>query len=344
MAEAEHMVALNREYEPRGVRIVGISLDSSKAKMMEVCREKGFSWPQYFDGKVWENAISTEWGVTGIPILFLISPDGAVLWKGNGGVEKELEKFLKSHPPRLLDAKQMAEAGATLDKVEKMISGGEFSAAIKSFGQIPGDARGDSKLGPRIEGIMKQLEEHASKSLEEAEKLIDEKKFGEAVMKLRDVGRLTGLPAAEEASKRAKLVLAMPEAKAQIEAAERAEREKDRAARADEALAVARKSQEAKKDEHAYNQYKAIVSAFANTPAAAAAKEQVKKYEQDAEFVKRVVSVGNENRARSVLNLAANYKEAGRMEQAKEKYQAVIDQYPGTKAAEEAKKELNSLK
>jgi tetratricopeptide (TPR) repeat protein len=307
-----------------------------------VCQEKGFTWPQFFVNR--QQPVAQEWGVSGIPMLFLISPDGEVLWKGHGGVEKALEKFIKTHPPRLLDPKQMAEAAATLDKVEKLISGGEYSNAIKSFGKIPADARAEATLGPRIDAIMKQLEEHASKSLEEAEKLIDEKKFGEAVIKLRDIAKLTGLPAADEASKRAKAVLAMPEAKAQIEAAERAEREKDRASRADEALAAARKSQEAKKDEQAYNQYRAIVSAFANTPAAGAASEEVKKYEQDPEFVKRVVSVGNETRARSVLNLAANYKSAGRTEQAKEKYQAVIDQYPGTKAAEEAKKELKTLK
>ncbi len=345
MAEADHMVRLKNDYEPKGVRIIGISLDSSRAKMIDVCRDQGFTWPQYFDGKVWQNAISTEWGVRGIPATFIISPDGVVLWKGHpASIDRPLEQFLKSHPPRLLDPKQMAEATATLDKVEKLISGGEVSAAIKSFGKIPADARADSTLGPRIETIMKQLEDHASQSISDAEKLIEEKKFGEAVIKLRDVGRLTGLPAAEAASKRAKEVLAMPEAKAQIEAAERAEKEKERSARADEALAAARKTQEAKRDEQAYNQFKAIVTAFPNTPAGAAAGEEVKKYEKDPQFVKRVLNVANESKATSLLNLAANYKAAGRTELAKEKYQAVLDQYPGTNAAEEATTELKNRK
>src|ERR1051325_2610102 len=67
MAEADHMVSLKDQYESKGVQIVGISLDQNKSQMIKTAKEKGFAWPQYFDGKVWQNEIATEWGVRGIP-------------------------------------------------------------------------------------------------------------------------------------------------------------------------------------------------------------------------------------------------------------------------------------
>src|SRR6185295_16120540 len=134
-------------------------------QMIKTAKENGFTWPQYFDGKVWQNAIATEWGVRSIPATFIIGPEGDVLWKGHpAGIDKPLEQLLKAHPPRMLDGKQMAEATAALDKAELLVRSGEFAAAIKSFGKIPADAKSDSQLGPRVEEMMKQLEGHASKT------------------------------------------------------------------------------------------------------------------------------------------------------------------------------------
>src|ERR1051325_9246285 len=82
MAEADHMVSLNDEYQSKGVQFIGISLDSNKSQMIKIAKEKGFTWPHYFDGKVWQNAIVTEWGVHAIPFTFILSPEGEVLWKG----------------------------------------------------------------------------------------------------------------------------------------------------------------------------------------------------------------------------------------------------------------------
>jgi thiol-disulfide isomerase/thioredoxin len=83
MNEAGHMVELSKKYADKGVQFVGISLDKVKAKMLKVAKEKGFAWPQQFDGKVSKNAVAVEWGVNSIPQTFVISPEGEVLWRGH---------------------------------------------------------------------------------------------------------------------------------------------------------------------------------------------------------------------------------------------------------------------
>src|SRR2546423_6747625 len=61
MAMADEMVAMNKEYSPKGLQMVGISLDQDRGSLDRVVKERRFAWPQYFDGKGWENAIWKQW-------------------------------------------------------------------------------------------------------------------------------------------------------------------------------------------------------------------------------------------------------------------------------------------
>jgi thiol-disulfide isomerase/thioredoxin len=119
MAEAEHMVKINDQYGKQGLQMVGISLDANQGEMMQVAKQKGFAWPQYFDGKVWSNTIAQTWGVDSIPRTFLIGPQGDVLWTGHpGAIDQALADAFKNHPPQLVDPKMLADANAALDKVQ----------------------------------------------------------------------------------------------------------------------------------------------------------------------------------------------------------------------------------
>jgi thiol-disulfide isomerase/thioredoxin len=118
MAEAGHMVEINRKYAGPGFQFLGISLDQDKRAMAAVCKQKGFSWPQYFDGKVWENRVWRQWGSDGIPFTVLIDPDGKVAYAGHpaAGLDKALAETFRTHPPKPADddkptAKKDAPAG-----------------------------------------------------------------------------------------------------------------------------------------------------------------------------------------------------------------------------------------
>jgi peroxiredoxin len=65
----------------KGFDIIGVSLDSDKDKLTSFIKDKSMTWPQYFDGKGWENEISTKYGIVSIPATFLIGKDGKIIGK-----------------------------------------------------------------------------------------------------------------------------------------------------------------------------------------------------------------------------------------------------------------------
>jgi thiol-disulfide isomerase/thioredoxin len=344
MAEADHMVKINEEYGPKGLAFIGISLDQNKGRMLQVCDQQKFTWPQYFDGLVWKNRIGTEWGVNSIPATFLIDPDGVVAWKGHSaGIDRPLAELFRTKPPRLVDPKVVAEANKLLDQTESALKANDAAAAMKVLATVPADVRKDPKAAQRIDAVLKSLGNAADEMLAEADALAEQKKFADAASRLRDLSKLTALPASKKAADRLATLVNNPEARAQLAAAEQAERDKERVARADEALAAAKKVQREGKHEQAYTQFKSVTRLFANTPAADAAAEHVAKYEKDPVFVRRANEKAAESKARSALSMAANYKSAGRTDKAREKLQSVIDEFPGTSFAETARKELAAL-
>jgi thiol-disulfide isomerase/thioredoxin len=76
VAEIPHVKEAYAELHPKGFEIVGISLDSDKSKLTKYVAEKQMDWPQYFDGKQWQNEISTKFGIESIPAMWLIDKKG----------------------------------------------------------------------------------------------------------------------------------------------------------------------------------------------------------------------------------------------------------------------------
>jgi len=78
MKEVPNVVAAYQKYHDKGFEVVGISLDKDKAAMLRTTAQKGMTWPQYFDGKSWDNAISTAFGIRSIPTMWLVNKKGVV--------------------------------------------------------------------------------------------------------------------------------------------------------------------------------------------------------------------------------------------------------------------------
>ena len=79
MKEVPNVVAAYAKYHSKGFEIVGISLDQKKDVMLKVTAEKGMTWPQYFDGKGWNNEISTAFHIRAIPAMWLVDKNGLVV-------------------------------------------------------------------------------------------------------------------------------------------------------------------------------------------------------------------------------------------------------------------------
>src|SRR3954468_3707926 len=131
MAEADHMVSTYNQYHSKGLEFIGVSLDSDGSEMNSVAKQKNFVWPQYFDGKGWKNDVAVEWGVKSIPQTFIISPQGAVLWRGHPAeMERPLEDAFKNHPPQLVDPKIMSDATAALEGADAAMKSNNYPAAF----------------------------------------------------------------------------------------------------------------------------------------------------------------------------------------------------------------------
>lgn len=95
MAEVPNVVATYKKLHDKGFEIVGISLDQSKDNLLSVTKEKGITWPQYFDGKGWQNQISTGYGIDSIPRMWLVNKKGMVVnTEARENLEGEIEKLL----------------------------------------------------------------------------------------------------------------------------------------------------------------------------------------------------------------------------------------------------------
>ncbi len=95
VAELPNVLKAYKELHPKGFEIVGISLDSDKAALESFVKERGMEWPQYFDGKGWQNEISSKYGINSIPAMWLLNKKGMVVsTNARGGLEEQVEKLL----------------------------------------------------------------------------------------------------------------------------------------------------------------------------------------------------------------------------------------------------------
>ena len=76
IVEMPNVVAAYKKLHEKGFEIVGISLDQDKGKMEAAMKKHGMTWAQYFDGKGWQNKISSGFGIESIPAVWLLDKKG----------------------------------------------------------------------------------------------------------------------------------------------------------------------------------------------------------------------------------------------------------------------------
>jgi peroxiredoxin len=79
VAELPNVLKAYQDYHAKGFEIVGISLDSDEQKTRTFINEKKMAWPQFFDGKGWDNRLATQYGVHAIPATYLLDGEGKVI-------------------------------------------------------------------------------------------------------------------------------------------------------------------------------------------------------------------------------------------------------------------------
>jgi thiol-disulfide isomerase/thioredoxin len=65
------------KFRAQGFEVIGVSCDSDKEQLNKFLTEKKISWPQYYDGKQQnDNKFTVEFGIDGIPHMFLVDKNG----------------------------------------------------------------------------------------------------------------------------------------------------------------------------------------------------------------------------------------------------------------------------
>ncbi len=95
VAEMPNVIAAY-DYHDKGFEVVGISLDEDKAAVEKFVSDNKMPWPQYFDGKGWENELAQQFGIKGIPATFLVGKGGKIIASNLRGTDLEtaIEKAL----------------------------------------------------------------------------------------------------------------------------------------------------------------------------------------------------------------------------------------------------------
>jgi thiol-disulfide isomerase/thioredoxin len=94
VAEIPNVVANYKKYHAQGFEVVGITLESDpddKKKMVDYTEKHEMVWPQYFDGKGWDNDLGRKFGIRAIPAMFLLDKEGKIASSNARGEQLETE-------------------------------------------------------------------------------------------------------------------------------------------------------------------------------------------------------------------------------------------------------------
>lgn len=78
VAELPHVKEAYEKLHPKGFEIVGISFDEDREALEKFVKDKTMAWPQFFDGKGWQNKYAGEFGINSIPAMWLVDKKGVL--------------------------------------------------------------------------------------------------------------------------------------------------------------------------------------------------------------------------------------------------------------------------
>jgi len=93
VAEMPNVKNVYAKFHPQGFEIVGISLDQSRDRLDQYIKSNQIAWPQYFDGKWWNNDVAVRYGIKSIPTTILVDRTGKIRYKSLRG--KQLESAVQ---------------------------------------------------------------------------------------------------------------------------------------------------------------------------------------------------------------------------------------------------------
>jgi peroxiredoxin len=85
------------KFHDKGFEVVGVSLDEDKDRLEQFIKQKNMPWPEYFDGKRWENKLAVKYGVDATPTGYLLDRNGKIIKQltGDDDLDSDIAQALK---------------------------------------------------------------------------------------------------------------------------------------------------------------------------------------------------------------------------------------------------------
>ena len=76
VAELPDVKKAYEKFHSQGFEVIGISFDKDRSKLERFIKDQEMPWPEYFDGKGWDNEFGKQYDIRSIPTMWLIGKDG----------------------------------------------------------------------------------------------------------------------------------------------------------------------------------------------------------------------------------------------------------------------------
>ena len=95
--ENPNVVALYKEYQPKGLEIFGVSLDNNKEAWVKAIADDGLIWKHGSDLKGWQSEPAKLYSITGIPATLLLDENNKIIAKNLRGeaLKQKVAELLK---------------------------------------------------------------------------------------------------------------------------------------------------------------------------------------------------------------------------------------------------------
>jgi peroxiredoxin len=97
MKEMPNVIKLYNDFHSKGLEIMGVSLDKTRAAWLGAIKAKNLSWIQVSDVKFWQSLVVPLYNISAIPYTVLIDKEGKIIAKNLRGEDlyKKVESLLK---------------------------------------------------------------------------------------------------------------------------------------------------------------------------------------------------------------------------------------------------------
>ena len=93
--ELPNVKAAYEKLHDKGLEIVGISFDVNKQQLTRFVEQQKMPWPQYFDGRGWENKFGRQYDIHSIPTMWLVDKNGRLRdTDGRDGLAGKVQRLL----------------------------------------------------------------------------------------------------------------------------------------------------------------------------------------------------------------------------------------------------------